>query len=132
MKRRSATRTIPPIQSSLHSLPTEEPTAFLVWQTRTVRGGTKADPETWEFYETACKGHTFHVGLLPHGLFALHPEPPPSQWIRAGWQLLAQFEPGQHLEHMSSLFGCRSKEEALQLAEQHIAKFIREKRRQYD
>ena len=128
MNRRHA----PAIQPSFHSLPTNDPTAFLVWQTRTVRCGTKASPETWNFYETTCKGHKFHVGLKPHELPVLHPEPPPSQWTRAGWQLLAQFEPGGPMESMSSLFGCHTKEEALQLAGQHTTSFNQQKRHLYD
>ena len=132
MKRNPSVRTATAAQPSLNSIPTDNPAAFLVWKTRTVRCGSRANPETWTFYETTCKGHLFHAGLLPHGLEADHPEPPPSRWTRANWQLLAQFEPAGHMEFMSSLPGCRTKEEALQLAEERIASFIRQKRQRYD
>ena len=112
-------------QQPLSRIPTPDPAAFIVWETRTVKCGTKNAPKTWEFYQTTCKGHSFRVGRLPHELPC---QWPPRPWKNARWQMLAELELGQNLEFISSLPGCETKDEALALAAQRIACFIEEKK----
>ena len=119
-------------QTSLLELPTQDPAAALVWETKTITWRTPTGPETAEFYKARAKGHTFHVGLFPPDLISKTVEPPPSQWNCAHWQLHATFEPNGSIEFMSSLPGVRTKEEALELAAQRIRHFLQEQRRRYD
>ena len=121
----------PTAQASLDSLPTETPAPYLVWETKTVKYDRSTDSETWQFYQTTCKGHTFKVGLVPREFHVQWPTKPPSQWDQFHWELLAEFEPGGDLEFMSSLFAAKNKEEALQLAEQRIRGFLQQKRTHY-
>ena len=122
----------PSKQTSLLDLPTEDPAAAIIWETRTTTWKTREANETWEFYKAKTKGHTFHVGCLPTGILAQSQEPAPSKWTDAHWQLHTDFEPGGNMELMSSLIGAHTKDEALRLAEERIRDFLLQKRAQYD
>ena len=119
------------LQASFNQLPTDDPAAYLVWTTRTLNLGSRREPQNWQFHRTTCKGHTFHLGLLPPGILADWPQPPPSQWTATAWQLLCDFEPGGNMEFMSSLPFCASLEEAMAMAARRIAAFIQQKRDLY-
>lgn len=119
-----------PVQPSFDTIPTGDPAAYVVWETKTVNHGTRARPERVEYYATSCKGHAFQVRELRHDLYAAAAGLPPPRVART-WELTADFHCTGDMEFMSCLFGARSKEEALALAERHIRGFLEERRRQY-
>ena len=122
----TATRRRPPkstpAQPSFDSLPSADPAPYIVWSTKKPGSGKRRDSETPEHYQTVCKGHRFRVRPLPQfaGTPHLH------------WELSAQFELHRdELEFMSSLPFCKTKQEALTLAEERIRGFIQHQRRHY-
>ena len=121
-----------PAQTSLLGLPTADPAAAIIWETRTVKWPKADGGESWQFHRTKVKGHLFHVGRFPPELVSMTREPPPSRWQSAYWQLHAQFQPGGPMEPMSTLPGCETAREALILAESRIRGFLEDRRRQYD
>ena len=126
------TRKQQPAQKSLLDLPTADPAAGIVWETRTVRWPKADGSESWQFNRTTVKGHVFHVGRFPTEISAVTREPPPSRWRHPCWQLHGQLERGGPIEPMSSLPGCRTAEEALALAVTRIRGFLKETRGLYD
>ena len=55
--------------------------------------------------------------------------PPPR--VSSTWELTADSDRPGEMEFMSCLFGSRTKEDALALAERHIRAFLEERRKQY-
>lgn len=119
-------------QTSLLELPTADPAAAIVWETREVTWPRQQRREKYQFYRASLKGHVFQVGRFPLELAVQTREPPPSQWTNATWQLHADFDPGGPMEFMGSLPGAATTEEALAMAENRIRGFLKEKRRMYD
>lgn len=122
----------PATQTCLLDLPTADPAAAIVWETKEAAWPRRQGREKWQFHRAKLKGHTFQVGYFPPELAVQTSEPPPSRWTGAAWQLHADFEPGGPIEFMSSLPGAATTEEALTLAENRIRGFLEEKRRLYD